>query len=103
MKITQAIIKTMLEGITKAVEAFSPDTHCFAFEVCVNPLALNYYFIRYVHADLSDPLHIKDSYGYFCFNEKGQMLNCLPIFEARREEVDFYESFIVLEKYEKLP
>lgn len=103
MRIAEEIIKLMIEQAKKKIREMPATTHCFAFEFCINPLALNYYFIRYVEADLTDPCHVKDRFGYLCFNREGQRLECEPIFEKQNEEVEFYDNFIIIQKFEKLP
>lgn len=102
MTIEDKILETILKKVKESTKAFGENFHCYSFELCFNPLAMQNWFMRFKKADISNPDKIKEEYTFFCFNSEGNMLDCSPIFKKQEDEVLFFDIMIVIKKYARI-
>lgn len=76
--------------------------HCYNFEVCYNPFDMRYWFVRFVKVPMVNGEPQPGEYEYLCFDFAGNPLDCDPIFKNQEDEVQWYQSFIVKHKVNRL-
>lgn len=102
MIIEDSILEKILKKVKESRKAFGENFHCYCFELFYNPLAMQNLFMRFKKADISNPDKINEEYIFFCFSDKGDMLDCSPIFKKQKDEILFFDSMIVMKKYARI-
>lgn len=78
------------------------DKSCYDFKVMRSPYLGSNYFVRYTKIDASDPDFINTAYEWLCFDLKGSIMDCTPIFNDSETEYEFKQSMIIIHETKKI-